>query len=830
MIAARFRDNYLLSVGAILITDTTVTSCELLANHYLCADGFDIMTDNEALEILEFDKIRTMLAGKSLTPAGKELALAIEPLENNGDINRILDETTEMVEILSFEEPFPLQRIDDTNRLLHRVATEGTYLDPSELLKIKIFVEICGRLKKYIRNKSDKYPLIAELISKMSFAQEIIDAIDKAIDKTGEVKDSASPELRKIRIERSSTRNKILSRLEKIIGARTQRGTYQDDIITVRDGRYVIPIAEGDFTTQSGVVHDRSKSGATLYVEPLETVELNNRLRKLDSQEEKEITRILISIADLIREELASLQASYDVYAGIDFIHTRGQLSLQLDANRPMIISESRVRLIDARHPLLLTQAEDRASVVPLSLSLGGKFDALVVTGPNTGGKTVALKTLGILILMARSGLHIPASEKTEIGSITRIFADIGDEQSIELSLSTFSSHLSRIIRALQECDDRSLILLDEIGAGTDPKEGSALAEAVLIHILDKGAKAFVTTHYSALKTLPEKYPRIENASLEFDRSTLRPSYRFKVGLPGSSYAIEVAKRLGMPDEIIARSEKIVGTQEHSLSRLIEKLESELRLSRQEKFELDRERQQAEELRKNLNERESGLRTREETLKRREVDDARELVESTRKKLEDLVRSIREKQADKETVKEAHGQLREMESDFTEQRNRLEPRKRRKKEKLQPGDDVFIETLQTSGSLLEYQQASDSWRVQVGNMISTVKSEFLSKHEQSDSRPALPSDVNYAPFEDISTQISVIGLTVDEAIEEVDRFLDRVAISNLDTVYILHGKGTGALRRAIKDFLSRHHLVADFRLGYVSEGSSGVTVVTIKRD
>jgi DNA mismatch repair protein MutS2 len=787
------------------------------------------MEESNSLTVLEFDKIRTILTDTSYTPAGKELSRALAPMDDDDALNRKLDETTEMAEILKYEEPFPLQRLDDSERLLHIVSTEGAYLNPEDLLKFRIFLEICGRLKKYVKNKAEKYRLIASYLNEIKVTQNIIDAIEQAIDKTGEVRDSASPELRKIRIERSSARNKILRKLESMIKSRRPVGSRQDDLITIRDGRYVIPVAEGDLSAVAGVVHDRSKSGATIYVEPMQTVDLNNRLRRLDSKEEQEIERILLSIADLIRAELEALNNNYHMIAIVDSIHARGLLSVRLDAERPVIITDNRVKLISTRHPLLLKQAQKRDDVVPMTVSLGGKFDALVVTGPNTGGKTVALKSLGLSVLMARSGLHIPADKESEVGSIHKIFADIGDEQSIELSLSTFSSHLSRIIHTVKNCDKHSLILLDEIGAGTDPKEGSALAEAILAHVVKRGGLAFVTTHYSALKTLPEKYPRIENASLEFDHATLQPTYCFRMGLPGSSYAIEIARRLGMPQKIVQKAEKLVGTHERSLANLLEKLETELEQSRKERVALADQESVLNKRTRKLTEKEAKLKERREDFERKEMEEAHEMVQETRRELENLVKRIREKQAHKTVVRNAHAKLNEIENGIDKHRRKLSPQKIRKEEKLSTGETVWVETLQAEGELLECIESSKAWKVRVGNMISTVKTEFLSKVAENDTRPQLPSGINYAPFEDVPTQISVRGMTSEEATEAVDRFLDRASLSNLDTVYILHGKGTGALRQAVKKYLSKHPLVSDFRLGYVSEGSSGVTVVTIKR-
>jgi len=790
------------------------------------------MANINTFEILEFDKIQVILSGKTLTPLGKELCLKISPLSDNSEVRKSLDETTELVEILKYEEPFPLQRLDDTDHNLERVSVEGTFLDPESLLKISIFLEVCGRLKKYIKNKRDKYPLLAAVINGISLFPEIVSAIDRAVDKTGEIKDSASHELRRIRIERGSTQSKVLSKLEQIIRSRPRVGSRQDDVVTIRDGRYVIPVADSDMYARSGVVHDRSKSGATLFVEPMETVELNNRLRELDKREEQEIERILLEISDLIREDLDKMRENYKIAGQIDFIHARGLLSIELDGNRPEVVDQNRVKLIKARHPLLLRQAQKSSDVIPLSVSLGGKHDALIVTGPNTGGKTVALKTLGLLILMARAGLQIPASENSEIGTIERVFADIGDEQSIELSLSTFSSHLKRIIDALESLDSHTLVLLDEIGAGTDPKEGAALGEAIIAYIVEHGALALVTTHYSALKTLPEKYPRVENASLQFDNDTLKPTYRFSVGIPGSSYAIDIAKRLGMPPEVIETANGLVGTQERSLSTLIEKLEAELRISRQQQRSLEQKKKAVDERKRELRKLESKLKEQKRELELKNIEESEDIVEKTRRELENLVKQIREQRADDKSVKEAHRQLRNIEDKIerTKVTHTSEPKKQVKQD-LHPGDKVWVETIQAEGYLIEEESKTASWKVQIGNMVSSVKADMIRKISDSGQKPVIPSGVNYAPFdEEITSQISVRGMTVEEASEAVDRFLDRASIANLHTVYILHGKGTGALREGIKRFLSKHPLVDDFRLGYISEGSSGVTVVSLKHD
>ncbi len=787
--------------------------------------------DKHTLEKLEFDKIRKLLHESCYTPPGAEKVDSLYPAEDYDTIKKLLDETGQMAEILRFEEPFVLQTIDPVDIYLSRLRIESTYLDSTEYLKIAHFLRVSHSLKRYMKGKAEKYPLIQDYVIQIQEAPEIIEKIEKAIDKTGEIMDSASPKLRKIRIDKQIERNRILAKLEAMIQRRRTSETRQDDLITIRDGRYVIPMATSDVTSRTGVIHGRSKTGMTMFVEPMETVEMNNRLRELINEEEAEIERILIEIGDSIRARLEALGHNYFILGEVDFIHARGRLALRLDCNLPELVDEPMVDLKDARHPLLLRAAEKPSDVIPMDINLGKEFDCLVITGPNMGGKTVALKTVGMLVLMTQAGLMIPADEHSTVGIFEHVFADIGDEQSIELSLSTFSSHISKIINAIRNCSERSLILMDELGAGTDPVEGSALGEAILDKILLCRGKAIVTTHYSALKTLAEKDKRIQNASLEFDQKTLKPTYRLFIGLPGSSYAIEMAKRLGMPEDVISNAIGLMGSQERSLAELIERLQTETRAAEEERQTIAVEKEEVEKLRAHYLNRQEQMTTEQQQFREKALKEAQDIVESTRSRLERLVQNIREQKADKESVKAAHQFIREKGSEFRERLKKIQPRdKGAIKEKLSPGDSVFIENLQTEGELLDYNENSDSWRVKTGSMVAAVKSEFLRKiEEKGKSKKHIPSGVNYAPFDDVPMQISVRGMTAEEAISAVEKYLDSVSIANLETVYILHGKGTGALRKAINDYLKTNPLVESFRLGYYNEGGAGVTVVTLKR-
>lgn len=786
--------------------------------------------DKQTLEKLEYHKIKENIHGKCYTPLGISKVEKLYPQTEYAIIKRTLDETHEMFEILSFEEPFVLQTLDPIDEYLNRLKIELTFLNPLEYYKISHFIAVIHAIHSYMSDKKEKYPLISEYTNELTSAKEIAQKIEKAIDRTGEIKDNASTKLRKIRIDKHVVRNRIITKLEALIQGSKSSSSRQDDLVTIRDDRYVIPVSTSDFNSKTGVIHGRSKSGATFFIEPMVTVEMNNHLRSLINDEEEEIERILVDIGDSIRLRMNDLHKNYQLAGQIDFIHAKAKLAVQLDCNRPELTSQPLLDLKKTRHPLLLLAAEKPSQVIPMDINLGIDFDCLVITGPNMGGKTVALKTVGLFVLMAQSGILIPADRDSKIGIFKQVFADIGDEQSIELSLSTFSSHISRIISSLKHCDKSSLILMDELGAGTDPLEGSALGEAILKRIIELGGKSIITTHYSALKTLAESNERIHNASLEFNHESLTPTYRLLIGLPGSSYAIEMAKRLGMPDEIIDEANRLIGSQERSLGELIERLQTETRAAKLARDEIDKQLTETEKTRDHYFKRMNKLKAEEKKLRADALQEAQNIIETTRTNIEHLVKQIKENKADKSSVRQVHNFIKEKQAEFEKQISGLTPAKESKKEHLSPGDKVFIENLQTHGELLDYIENNDCWRVQTGSMVATIKSELLRKTDQPANRKHIPTGVNYAPFDDISMQLSVRGLLADEAIEAVEKYLDSVSIANLEKVFILHGKGTGALRKAISTYLKTHPMVASFRLGYFNEGGAGVTVVKLKRD
>jgi len=784
--------------------------------------------DEHTLKVLEFDKIREMLSKYCLSEMGRELACSIFPTKDREIAEKEIRETTELKEILLYEEPFPLSYMNDIRASLKRAETEGTYLEPKELLNIAEILIISRSLIKFFKNKKEKYPHIDALVSELRSFDEILSAINIAIDPSGEIKDSASGRLSDVRHQQKTLRNRILEKLDSMLGARKTKGPRQDDIITVRDGRYVIPMDESEFFQSRGIIHDRSRSGATFFVEPLVVVGMNNQLRELSLEEEAEIERILREITSLIRAELQDLDVMIRVLQELDFIHAKAQLSFSYDGNPPLLNEQGYINLIEARHPLL-SLPKDKKTVVPLSVILGKDYSTLIITGPNAGGKTVALKTVGLLTLMALSGLHIPAMPYSEISVFKRVYADIGDEQSIEMSLSTFSSHMLHIKEAVENADSESLILFDELGGGTDPKEGVALGEAIIDQLVKKDAKAIITTHHGVLKMLASEYPQIRNASMQFDQETLTPTYRFQIGYPGSSYAIQIAQRLGLPEEIIQKAQVILGSEERDLGKLLEGLETDLKKVRENRQAMDEQKKVTEELMSLYRDRMKKLEEREKELKTTALRESKLMVESTKAEIERLVAQIRKTQAQKEVVKEAHHVLEEKKVSLSQELEKFEQKVARKLGIVQVGDSVWIEPLGIKGEVISRNEQTKIFKVLVGNLTYDVEEKKLTEIEDTE-KVATEQEYVGTPYTlpQVSPEIDLRGLLSEEAFNVVDKYLDNAYLAGLTSVSIIHGKGTGALRKKIGEFLTHHHRVEQIRLGEWDEGGSGVTIVKLK--
>jgi len=789
-----------------------------------------MMIHRHTSETLEFPKVIACIHGKCITPYGHSEVDLFAPMFDRNDIVTRQSEMAQMKDIINFGLAFPLYRIEDAREILDKVHVEGVFLDSREIRIVLELVEVAISLHGYDRDGRDKFPEIAEHLRNIRAFPELKKEINRAIDDDGSIKDSASSKLKHIRIDLASSKQRILARLGKILSSQQKQAGWQDDVITQRNDRYVIPVVASQYRSNLGILHDRSQSGATFYIEPNETVELNNRVNLLMQEEKAEIIRILKALSAEIAQRVDALVENTRLIGKLDAIHAAADFANEIKANRVTIEGQAHFDITEARHPLLVLQQGSVEKVIPLSLRLDENRQAILITGPNTGGKTIALKTIGLMILMAQSGLLIPAKETSTVGVFQQVFADIGDEQSIELSLSTFSSHIRNISEAVANVSDTTLALLDEIGAGTDPKEGSALAEAIILHMVNKGARMVISTHYSQLKTLALDHPEIENASLEFDRQTLAPTYRLQMGIPGSSYAVEIAGRLGVPKSICKHASELLGSGERSLGELIAALEIELSQVREDKAKLTDRLSKVEELERFYKAETEKFRTEIEQSRDDALGETDHLLENTRKEIERLVAEIRKSQADKKSVKQIHHLLKETKEQVYELRGKHQRKKEGPTEptRFEVGDPVRIISLNQEGEI-DSLIGTDKVRVRVGAVNTVVEKRNLEKLAKGKRTGSKQNSVATPDTGEMSPEIHLRGMTTDEATDALDLFLDRAVVAGLGQVYVIHGKGTGALRKNLTAFLKQHREVDSLRLGNWNEGGAGVTIVKLKK-
>jgi len=790
--------------------------------------------DAHSIAVLEFPKVRDIIAGLTLSPYGKEQAEQLRPMFDREAIELALRQSAQMRDIIRFEEAMPLSRVEEITELIHKSRLDGYHLEAKQLLTVKLFLDIVIDLHAYGRDEErrEKFPDITDILRRFHPKREISKSIGRAIDSGGEILSSASSALARIRRELGDTEVRLKQHLERILSSRRKHAGWQDDVITIRDGRYVIPVLAGEFGPDAGIVHDKSHSGATLFVEPKSAIAINNKLRQLQQDERLEIDRILRELTAMIGDASDEISADIKTFGLLDCIHAKAAFAIKIDAHSPSISDSRELNLIDARHPLLIYASGSAKEVVPLDISLDGSTRGILVTGPNTGGKTVAVKTIGLLTLMAMSGIEIPADHKSKIGVYRKIYADIGDEQSLELSLSTFSSHIRNIIAAINDADENTLALFDEIGAGTDPKEGAALAEVIILTLLSRSCHLIATTHYSQLKTLPLEHPSLVNASLEFDRKNLQPTFRLKVGHPGSSYAIEIARRLGLPQEMAQQAAHILGTGERSLDQLIEKLDNDLDALQRRKRELDDRLAKAQSLEDRYRSKETELEKKEQDLSRRYVEKMERQLHEGKQEINRLVKELRESRASKDKVKETHRTL-ELQSDRVKDLQRKSARKEIPDGRiLKKGDIVWIEKFGAEGEIVEMLGKKKA-KVAIGSAFMTVDTIDLIRRKPlagTGGRSRKPSsNIKAAAARgEFNPEISLRGMTVDEALEALEKFLDDAMLAGVGQVYIIHGKGTGTLRRSLSAFLKEHPAVESIRIGDWNEGGHGVTIARLK--
>ncbi len=780
------------------------------------------MIQEKVLEKLEYNKIRNILAELTFFEGGAARAHAMRPVDNFESVNKRLDETGEAMEALRFGEPSFLSGLKLLNRELTKVRVGGI-LTAAELRDVYLLLYASRMASRYVQG--GKYPLLTNLCSSLMQDRELEQKIDRAVGEDGQLRDDASPELKQIRNQINTFRIRIREYLHNFIRSSDNQKILQEALITERDGRYVVPVKQENRGMVKGIVHDESASGATVYIEPLPVVDLNNRMRSMQMEEKREIERILRSFSNAIGLMVKELERNQEVLALLDFVFARARLAYKMNAYRPVTNMRGILEIYRGQHPLLGQDA------VPVDVELGIEFDVLVITGPNTGGKTVTLKTIGLLVLMTMSGLYIPAREKSRISIFDSIYVDIGDEQSIEQSLSTFSSHMSNIIRILDGADRRSLVLLDELGAGTDPVEGSALGHVILDELRAKGAKVVVTTHQSELKNYAYQTERVENACVEFDPSSLQPTYELTTGMPGQSNAFEIATKLGMKRKLVQKARNLVPQREMEVGNMIRQL-------KESHYTLDKESKEV-------------MKIKEELIKDRELlHDAKQDFELERQEIvararEEAARELRRvKQEAGKALQEFKDLLKDKDKppkwhEIEEKRQKIknivvhehpdDPKPGKQDQKIRTGDYVLIKNINQKGYVLGSHGAQGEVSIQVGSMKFNVRPENLVK---LDIPTPIGTPWRGESFLDkarsISKEIDVRGQLAEDALMEIDKYLADALLVGIESVRLIHGKGTGALRNAVQKYLKTHPQVKAFRDGLPEEGGNGVTVVEFK--
>ena len=790
--------------------------------------------NKKGLKVLEYNKIIELLISQAGSEMAKEKLKALTPSDNAAEIREHLSETTEAVSVIVRKGSLPVGQIYDIENPMH-LARKGGSLTMRQLLQVLYNLKVASNVVTFLKSDLPPLPIINGMAEVIVTFPRLAERIDRCILSEDEMADSASPELRNIRRDIVRQNDAIRNRLNNILNSSTSKTYLQDAIVTMRDGRYVVPVKAENRAKIPGIVHDQSGSGATLFIEPQAVVELNNKLRELELAEKAEIERILAELSSNVAEHFHDIMNNQKLLIDMDVIFAKGKLSCMMQAEEPAIDEGGYLDLKEARHPLI-----DPKKVVPINVSIGKDYNTLVITGPNTGGKTVTLKTIGLLAMMCQSGLHIPAAGTSRMPVYKDIFADIGDEQSIEQSLSTFSSHMRNTVELVEKADTGTLVLLDELGAGTDPTEGAALAIAILERLAAQGAQTVATTHYNELKKYALSTPGVENASMEFNVETLSPTYRLSIGVPGKSNAFEISRKLGLPSEIIDRANNLLEKGDIEFEDVLSAIEAD-------KKRAEDERDEAAALAASMRKQQEELERRERILEKRE----REALQKAKEEARAIIKEA------KDTASEVQRELRELSKvqSLGERNKRLEQGKRRLKETenryqdgivreinenpvsiddVQVGDKVKLLTLDQTGEVLTLPDEKGDLMVKVGIMkINVNLSDLMMINEQKSGGKGSKSAGRYgnlyrAKAMAVSTSVNVVGKNLEDATMEVEKYLDDAYMAGLKEVTVIHGRGQGILKEGLRQLFRRNKLVASFRKGSYNEGGEGVTIVKLK--
>jgi DNA mismatch repair protein MutS2 len=784
---------------------------------------------DDALIKLEFDRVRQRVIRYAASEPGGELLRSQQIMTSPGQIRSELAAVSEMKRLLEEDEDFSLAGIFPVTVPVQKAAVEGTVLLAKELVQISSTLKVARILRSFAAKRRELFPMLWQTVEPLSPDKVLEYNIDQAIDESGAVRENASKELLSVRRSISDRYEQLRKRLESILRNVSDLGFSQDEIITTREGRMVIPVKAEHKNRVHGFIHSASASGATVFIEPSETLELNNEIRSLQFQEQREIERILRVLTEQVGAARDALVENLKILAAVDALRAKAKYSMEILGVAPEVAEHGPISLLQARHPVLLMNHGYQATV-PLDLELGKDFSTLVISGPNAGGKSVAMKCVGLLVLMAQAGMHIPASDRSRVRVFKKCFVDIGDEQSIENDLSTFSSHLRHLKDVVARADADSFVLIDEIGSGTDPGEGGALAAAVLEWLTRHGVYTIATTHQGFLKVFAYETAGVENGAMEFDQATLTPTYRFRTGVPGSSYALEMAERLGFDEVLMRRSRELLGHQQAKLDTLIADLEGSAQRYRKDMETMAAEKATLDVLVGKYEEKIASLSREIKEQKRRAVEEAEQILQRANAAIERSVREIRESKAAPEAVKNVRQQVSRLREELSTQRKEVaEPSEPEIPGTLDVGSHVRLGSGSDTGEIVSIAPDGKTAVVVFGSVKMRVPvSDLRSTREQPARRTVWTEEAgSHMPPE---TELDIRGLTGDEALPMVDKFIDGAVLAGLHRIDIIHGKGTGALRKKVADFLSQHPHVKAHHLAEWNEGGTGATVVELRED
>ena len=790
--------------------------------------------NEKALKVLEFNKIISRLESFAISPMGKERAASLKPMDYITDILAAQKETTLACNMALKKGRLPLGGLKDIRPYAKR-ASMGGVLGIEELLNISQFLYVTKRVKNYSipENKADSFGDIEEYFELVKTIPDLEKDINRCIISETEISDDASPTLREIRRSIRMSNDKIREKLNAIINSSAYRNMLQDAVVTIRNDRYCVPVKSEYRSSFAGITHDQSNTGSTLFIEPMSVVEINNNIRELHAKEKNEVEKILADLSAKVAEQAELIAADIEVLTHLDFIFAKAELSLAMEASEPKFNGNGYINIRRGRHPLL-----DKKTVVPIDIYIGRDFTTLLITGPNTGGKTVALKTLGLFTLMGQAGLHIPAFDNSELSVFDEVFPDIGDEQSIEQSLSTFSAHMTNIISILKSVTPRSLVLLDELGAGTDPTEGAALAMAIIDYLRKMNVRTAVTTHYSELKVYAISTERVENACCEFDVDTLRPTYRLLIGIPGKSNAFAISKKLGLSDDIISTAKDYIDKENIKFEDVITDLEISRRTVAVEQERAEQYRRQAESLKKEVEQQREKTREQKEKILNNAREEARLIYQKAKEEADSIIKELNRQAKNKagsDKLNETRRVLKDKLSSMNEESFKSSVRKRKKYETpktLKPGDKVYIISFDQHGTVISAPDANKEVMVQMGILKTKVPMAEVAIDEYAEREQAKEKRVSFKPkgtkAQFVSPEIDCRGQLVDEALGNIDKYIDDAYLAGLKQVTIIHGKGTGALRNAVQTYLAKNPHVKSYRYGLYGEGEMGVTIAELK--